>query len=167
MNEQTTPGGQWIRLGTQNFDVGTNGYVQLSDSNGGQYTNADAIKLVFLAATAPVAPTLNNPSPGSGYVDLSWNRPICTAAFKVKYGTTSGLYTTTLTTTATSLNVSGLTNGVKYYFAVVGYNTNGDGLNSAEQSATPTPVVVVDNPGAETTGTWTTATVTVNYYGSN
>jgi len=69
------------------------------------------------AASVSAAQTVNlawDPSPDSGV-----------GFYRVHYGTTTGAYSlTTNSGTATSLTVSGLTEGVTYYFAVTAVGTN-------------------------------------------
>ncbi len=86
----------------------------------------------------PSAPTLNNASAGNGQVTLSWNSVSNATGYKVKYATSSGNYTTVVDVgNVTSYNVTNLTNGTTYYFAVVAYNSAGTSGNSNEVSATP------------------------------
>ena len=58
--------------------------------------------------------------------------------YKIKYGTSSGSYTNTITgITSNTYSVTGLTNGTKYYFALVTSASYGDSDDSAEVSAVP------------------------------
>lgn len=68
------------------------------------------------AALSWTAPTTN--SDGTSLTDL--------AGFKVYYGTTSGNYSTVINVgNVTSYTVTGLTDGVTYYFTGTAYNTSG------------------------------------------
>lgn len=87
---------------------------------------------------APAAPVLNSATPGDGKVTLAWGSVTGATGFKIKYGTASGSYTTTLDVgNVTTKEVTGLTNSQIYYFVVTAYNTNGESANSNERSATP------------------------------
>ncbi|KRE63341.1 golvesin C-terminal-like domain-containing protein [Paenibacillus sp. Soil750] len=44
VNEQTSPGGNWILLGTFDFALGATGYVELTDNANSNYVIADAVK---------------------------------------------------------------------------------------------------------------------------
>src|SRR5690554_2601103 len=86
----------------------------------------------------PAAPTLSSAVPGDRSVSLSWSRVDNADGYKVKYGTRSGNYTEEIEAgNRTSYTLSGLTNGTRYYFAVVAYNAAGESENSNELSATP------------------------------
>ncbi|MFI5360053.1 MAG: cohesin domain-containing protein, partial [Halanaerobiales bacterium] len=86
----------------------------------------------------PAAPVLSSAVPGDGSVSLSWSRVDNADGYRVKYGTRSGNYTEEIEVgNRTSYTVSGLTNGTRYYFAVVAYNAAGESRNSNELSATP------------------------------
>jgi hypothetical protein len=69
---------------------------------------------------------------------IEWQSVPYAAGYKVKYGTTSGVYTTTLDAgNRLGMNVEGLTSGTAYYFAVTAYNGKGESVNSSQLSATP------------------------------
>lgn len=55
--------------------------------------------------------------------------------YKVYYGTVTGTYTSSVdVSTAQFAQIIGLTQGVTYYFIVVGYNAAGDGTPTPEMS---------------------------------
>ncbi len=93
---------------------------------------------------------------GNGQVALSWSAAANAASYNVYYATSSGVSKSTATkgptVTGTSTFVTGLTNGVTYYFAVAAINSNSEGPLSNEVSATPT----MPNPfrQADLQGTW-------------
>jgi hypothetical protein len=90
----------------------------------------------------PSAPSLNNPIIGNTTLDLSWSSSPIATGYKVKYGTSTGVYGTTIDVgTNTSYQIDSLTNGVTYFFVVCAYNIAGDGLNSNEKSGTPLPPI--------------------------
>jgi hypothetical protein len=94
--------------------------------------------------TTPGAPGSLSATPGDSEVSLSW-APSCSSGntavtgYHVYVSTTAGSQgTVTLTTTAsTTATVTGLSNGVPYYFEVTAVNAAGDGPPSAQVAATP------------------------------
>jgi hypothetical protein len=81
---------------------------------------------------------------GDQSVDVSWIYfPGQALSFKVVYGTTSGVYTDEVTVASGSnplysVMITGLTNGVTYYFVVTGDASGGNTIaDSPEVSATP------------------------------
>ena len=105
------------------------------------------------------APVLNTATPGSGQVALAWTAPTndggaAVTDYTVQYRTTAGPGSWTTFThsvsTATTINVTGLTNGTGYDFQVAAVNVAGTGTYSNALSATPAVV-----PGAPTLNTAT------------
>ncbi len=70
---------------------------------------------------------------GSATATLRWaapstyvnGAPLTLAGFKVHYGTLRGVYTTVDVGNVTTYQISGLSKGQTYYFAVSDYDTNG------------------------------------------
>ena len=88
--------------------------------------------------SAPSAPTLGSLTPGNTQITVTWSGVAGATGYKVKYGTSSGSYGTTVDVgNVTSHTVTSLTNGTTYYFVIVAYNGGGDSSNSNEQSAAP------------------------------
>ena len=84
------------------------------------------------------APNLNSATPGNGTVLLQWSPVPEVSGYKVIYGTSSGVYTTTLEVgNTTAYQVGTLQNGETYYFAVVAYDMTEDSVPSNERDATP------------------------------
>lgn len=91
--------------------------------------------------------TINPPAPGvftitsavvstATSVTLNWAASSNAAAYTIKYGTSSGTYGTTFSTTATSpTTVTGLTAGTTYYFMVTATNVTGSTNAASEISA--------------------------------
>ncbi|MGD0649522.1 MAG: LamG-like jellyroll fold domain-containing protein, partial [Acidobacteriaceae bacterium] len=92
----------------------------------------------------PSAPTNLQAYPGDSQMGLSWNAPTLGSTltnYEVDYRQHNASAWSTLshpTSTATSITVSGLTNGVSYDFEVTGVNIAGAGLPSDILTATPT-----------------------------
>jgi fibronectin type 3 domain-containing protein len=70
-------------------------------------------------------------------VTLSWAASTGASNYTVKYGTASGVYSTTLTNQTSPLTISGLTNETTYYFLVTANNSNGSANAQVELKATP------------------------------
>ena len=94
--------------------------------------------------TPPPVPTGLTATAGNGQVVLSWtavNAPDL-AGYTV-YRSTSGATAIETNTTATTLTVTGLTNGTEYFFTVVSYDTVGNkSAKSNEVAATPAAEVL-------------------------
>ncbi len=85
------------------------------------------------------------PTAGDGKVILDWTSSTGASSYTVQFGTTTGSYPFTFSTTATNpIDVTDLTNGDTYYFRVIAVNSSGS-TNAAEVSSTPIAV-----PGAFT-----------------
>lgn len=103
----------------------------------------------------PASFTLTTAAAGNGSVTLSWNSSTYASSYLIKYGTTAGTYTTTISSSPTSpYLISGLTAGTPYYFTVIAQNGAGSTNASNELSATPVDL----NPIAPSTPTGLAAT---------
>ena len=123
-------------------------------------------------ATVPAAPTIGVPTRGNASATVRWTAPTNTGGSPIT-GYTVRVYTGASTTvlktvtaagSATSLAVSGLTNGTGYTFTVAATNVAGTGAFSA-RSAAVTPATVPTAPAIRTaiagaTGGAITATAT-------
>ncbi|MDF2713359.1 MAG: S-layer protein [Paenibacillus sp.] len=92
---------------------------------------------------APGAPVLQSATAGNGQVQLIWNPAAGSTGYMVFRSETSGAYATELITVAHSVytyTVTGLSNGMTYYFVVRAANPGGESANSNEASATPMTV---------------------------
>jgi flagellar hook assembly protein FlgD len=88
------------------------------------------------------APVLNTAVSANGQVTLNWSAAtggsIYTPGYHVMYGTTPGVYPTSIDVdSVTNYTVTGLTNGTTYYFAVLAYDESFVSVNSNELSAVP------------------------------
>jgi uncharacterized protein YjdB len=106
--------------------------------------------------TTAAAPTITTTTPGNSQVTVNWTPPTTTGgapisryhvtAYTNPAGTTqTGNPQWTTTTGATTLTVTGLTNGTTYYFRVTPITTAGTGTPSAP-SAAATPITTPAAP---------------------
>jgi len=89
----------------------------------------------------PPTPTNLAATPGDGVAGVRWDAASGADGYTVYWSTASGAGKggTAIHTQATSLNHSGLTNGVTYHYVVAAVNAAGESPESAEASATPLP----------------------------
>ncbi|MGG3280515.1 S-layer homology domain-containing protein [Paenibacillus solani] len=98
------------------------------------------IPVVDTTTWSPEAPVLEAPILGDGQVALSWNSVSGAGGYKVFVSETSGLYGKEVATVGSSVyeyEVTGLTNGVTYFFVIKAVSQSGDSRASNEVSATP------------------------------
>ncbi|RYF55894.1 MAG: hypothetical protein EOO39_37430, partial [Cytophagaceae bacterium] len=77
---------------------------------------------------------------------LAWANSANAASYTVKYGTVSGVFGTTASTSATSpLTITGLTPNTTYYFMVTATNASGSTDATSEASATPLAAFDITN----------------------
>ncbi|CAK0741211.1 hypothetical protein CCP3SC5AM1_1050010 [Gammaproteobacteria bacterium] len=88
----------------------------------------------------PEAPTLTSAVAGNAQVTLKWSAISGAISYKIFRGTTAGGESTTPIKsgiTGTSMVITGLTNGKKYFFKMAAVNAAGTSALSNEVSATP------------------------------
>jgi hypothetical protein len=131
------PSGSWTTLASKTIAValqsGTNS-IAISNPTASA-PDFDSLVVQNAGLAAPPAPTGLAVSGGLSQTTLSWLVSGSASGYLVKYGTVSGSYTATNTTATAGLTVSGLTNGVVYYFVVTATNSAGASTNSSEVSA--------------------------------
>ncbi|MGC8742115.1 MAG: fibronectin type III domain-containing protein [Candidatus Sumerlaeaceae bacterium] len=179
----TTSGGPYTDIATLGVNVtsysdtgltpGTTYYYVVRASNSaGSSANSNQAS----ATTAPSAPSapsgLTATAVSSTQINLAWtDNSTNETNFVVARSTTSGgPYTdiATLAANTTSYSDAGLTPGATYYYVVRATNAGGSSANSNQASATtPMPDIIVDNPSATFSGTWTTASSATDKYGAD
>ena len=178
----TTSGGPYTDIATLGANVtaysdtavGANTtyfYVVRSANAGGSSANS-AQASVTTPSGAPVAPSGLVATPSSSTaIRLSWtDNSNNEANFIVGRSTTSGgPYTdiATLGANVTTYTNTGLTAGTTYYYVVRSSNGNGSSVNSAQASASPVADIIIDNPSATVTGTWSTGTSSTDKFGTD
>ncbi|CAK0740964.1 hypothetical protein CCP3SC5AM1_1040001 [Gammaproteobacteria bacterium] len=88
----------------------------------------------------PAAPVMTSAVAGNGQVTLKWSSAARATSYNVYRGTTAGGESTTAAKvgiTGTSVVITGLTNGVKYFFKMKAINAGGSSALSNEVNATP------------------------------
>jgi len=122
---------------------------------------------VITNTPTPDAPTFGAASAGPGTITLTWtaNDPSITGYGVQTYDETGATVGALQETTATTLTVSGLTEGVKYFFTVAAQNANGYGPASAKLGPLSPTGAVVAAAGADQVANRGT-TVTLDATGS-
>lgn len=92
----------------------------------------------FKTEAVPCSPLLYAQKGVNSKVTLWFDSSKYATSYQILYGTKPGVYTNTITDVKESpYEVKGLTNGVKYYFAVVAVNNKGKSSIWNERTATP------------------------------
>ena len=127
---------------------------------------------------APGAPTNLSATPASGQAALTWTAPSNNGGsaitdYVIEYSSSGGTSWSTFShtaSTATSITVTGLTNGTVYTFRVSARNASGTGATSSTTTATPGAPGAPTNLGVslnQVSGTSHTASVTWTAPASN
>jgi len=127
------------------------GWNTAADGSGTPYSAGDTFTLgasdVTLYAQWKIvplpAPTSVIATAGDEQVTLQWDTVSGAVHYNIYTGTVSGHYddSLTMTVTGSTYNVTGLTNGTTYYFAVTAANTVTESVYSDEVFATPKKTV--------------------------
>ncbi|MEN6313668.1 MAG: heparinase II/III family protein [Clostridiaceae bacterium] len=124
------------KYNSSNPDTGSVNFDQIFFSSGG-----NSVYSKEASATPPVAaPVLQSAVAGDGHVNITWSEVTDSTEYKIYASTASNSYTSpvaTVTGPAYSYDVTELTNGTAYYFAVKAVHPRGDTAYSNEVSATP------------------------------
>jgi predicted phage tail protein len=137
---------------------GTTYYFRVTAVNGVGEGPASG-EVTAVPVTVPGAPTGLTATPGNAQVALSWAAPAsggeAISGYIIYQGTSPGGETGTpgggLLVTATSYKVTGLVNGITYYFRVTAVNAAGQSPPSEEASATLPPIVPPSTPASSAT----------------
>ncbi len=101
------------------------------------YTSMNPISLVD--SGLPAIPTIRAVLTGNESVKLYFNTTgIAGETYTIQYGTSSGIYTETISgITGSPYTITNLKNGVPYFFTIAANNANGESGMSAQVSAVP------------------------------
>ncbi|CAK0769423.1 exported hypothetical protein [Gammaproteobacteria bacterium] len=119
----------------------------------------------------PAAPVMSSPVVGNAQVTLKWSAVSGAISYNVYQGITAGGESTTAVKTGvvgTSVAITGLTNGTKYFFKIRAVNGGGTSALSNEVNATPiappaTPVISAFAGDAQVTLSWPAVTGATSY----
>lgn len=123
--------------------------VSASNSAGEGAKSTEVKATPDASATGLTAPTNLQATSGNGRVTLTWTAPSTdggnpVSGYKVYRGTTTGSVTLLATVgNVTTYTDSSVSNGQTYYYTVSAVNSNGEGPQSDEDSATPVAVSTV------------------------
>ena len=124
---------------------------------------------VFKLAFLPPAPAALTAVAGQGHITLNWPASKSANTYNVFRGTASGAENATPVLSgisATTADVTSLTNGTTYYFTVAATNEAGTGAQSVEAHALPTAVaagLTATAGDGQVTLNWTNAEGASNY----
>jgi lysophospholipase L1-like esterase len=125
--------------------AGPDFYTYFSNHNAGLYSDtvhpnsAGMVQMARLWALALMYPQGLGVSQNNGVVTITWNSLSAIEStingYKVKYGTTSGTYTTTTDVgNVTSRNITALNPGQLYYFSVSAYDNDTGTINQTDDA---------------------------------
>ncbi|NOV03947.1 polysaccharide lyase family 8 super-sandwich domain-containing protein [Paenibacillus planticolens] len=121
--------------------------IKMAVNTSGAFGSTFEAKFNLVAASKPDTPVLARAEGGASQVMLTWSGVQGAAGYRVKYGTSPGVYTQTVEVRDVSFTnqfaVTGLKTGKTYYFAVTAYNAAGGSGTSNELSAAPVPIVTL------------------------
>jgi uncharacterized repeat protein (TIGR02543 family) len=152
---------------------GTTYVFALSAVNAGGESALSSIQTATPQIPSPGAPTLGVVTAGNAKVTVSWNSVTGATSYNLYYatGTTVDKSGTKVSGTASPADVTGLTNGTQYTFAVSAINAGGESGLSAAQTVTPqvpipaAPVLnTVTTDNTKATVAWGAITGASSYY---
>ena len=104
--------------------------------SGGTTSKTVASNSFAINPPAPGAFAISSAVAGLSSVFLTWGASTNVTTYEVRYGTSTGVYGTTFSSSATSpTTVTGLTPGITYYFRVIATNVTGSVLSTNEISS--------------------------------
>jgi hypothetical protein len=103
------------------------------------------LRVRVLAVLVPLVAVSGNSL--AGQVKLAWDPVANATGYRLHYGTSSGSYSSSVDAQSqTTVTVSGLTDGVRYYFVVTAYNSTTTSNFSNEVSAVVPTSTAASNP---------------------
>ncbi len=122
------------------LSAGTPYYFMVTANNASGSGSGSVNANAEVSATPMSAFAISSTVASSSEVVLSWGPSTGASSYSVKYGTSTGSYTTTLTNQTSPKTITGLINGSTYYFMVVANNSDGSLNATAESSSSPIAV---------------------------
>jgi subtilisin family serine protease len=111
-------------------------YVVTAVNAAGESGNSNKVNATPGAIPSPPTGVAASMGSGTGEIDLSWNASAGATSYKIRRSKVSGgPYKNPQTTGGTSLTVTGLNSGKRYYFVVSALNAAGESGPSVEVSA--------------------------------
>lgn len=128
-----------------NLDASASNFVGYAYGNTWALWNTALNPISLTNDDLPASPHIYSAMPKNGSVRLEFLADSTVTSYNVKYGTTPGSYTNTITGIGTApdgpssltYTVTGLTNGTKYYFVVDAVNSSGTSSDGEAVSAIP------------------------------
>jgi hypothetical protein len=135
-NTQSTTGENYLWADDKSLHSGVARWHLVGANNVREFSGTGpAGSTIIVAPPPPIAPIGLTAVAGNQQVTLTWQALSGAPVYDVKYSTTNGgPYTTVASSPTTSYTVTGLANGVKYYFVV---STAGSPSNSNQVNAFP------------------------------
>ena len=173
---QKANGGSWRYMGTFPYDVGTSAWIKVADNipDAGQLVMADAVMYQYVmpppdAPNGLTATAVSGPAINLTWTDNSTNEVNFMVARSQFPG---GPYSDIGSTVAgvTSFSDRQMAANATYFYVVRAINESGASANSNEAAATaPDEVadIIIDNPAATPTGTWTVNSSATDKFGSD
>lgn len=127
-------GGTEERCTLTGLDPNTVYYFDITSTNDAGSTKISSIGSALSVGTFDILSS----NPTDGAIDLTWSASNNATSYNIIYGRASGSYRSTVTNVTSPYQLTGLTNGVRYFVRVVAVNTqNGYGLSTSEIDEQP------------------------------
>ena len=141
-------------------------YFMVIATNAQGSTNATSE--AFGSPTAPGSFVINTPTLTNGQPLITWGASVGALSYNISYGTSSGNYSTTLSSVTSPYTVTGLSSGSTYYFMVTALTVNGSTNGSSQVSATPAlpgafTITNVNAAGGQPILTWAASANAASY----
>ncbi len=151
---------------------GTQYAFAVSAVNAGGESALSAVQTTTPQVPAPAAPTISSATLGNGLVTIAWGTVTNAASYNIYYaaGTTVDKTGTKVTVVTSPRDITGLTNGTPYAFAMSAVNSGGESALSSVVTATPQiPAPVAPTISSATSGdtkvtvSWSTVANAASY----